>query len=158
MTDKPKSTVHTVEGIAMYPRLYENNRDMHEGFYGDCEGAYTVDVILDKENLDALSASGSRLKPRITDEGLSIKFKRKHKHPSIPALGGAPVIKDAEGELWDNSKLIGNGSKVKVAFEVYETKMGKGTRMMGVQVLDLVEYERPEGDDEGGSADLRLPF
>jgi hypothetical protein len=130
---------------------------MHEGFYGDCGGAYTVDVLLDKENLDELSASGSRLKPRITEEGISIKFKRKHEHPSVPALGGAPVTKDAEGELWDNSKFIGNGSKVKIAYTVYETKMGKGTRLEGVQVLDLVEYERPEGEEEH-QGDLRLPF
>lgn len=152
-----KSTMHTVEGIAMYPRLFENNRDMHEGFYGDYGGAYTIDVLLDKENLDALSASGSRLKPRIAEEGLSIKFKRKHEHPSVPALGGAPVIKDAEGEFWDTSKFIGNGSKVKIAFTVYDTKMGKGTRLEGVQVLELVEYERPEGEEEH-HGDLRLPF
>ena len=153
-----KSTVHTVEGIAMYPKLFENNRDMHEGFYGECGGAYTVDVILDKENLDAVSASGSRLKPRITDDGLSIKFKRKHEHPSVKALGGPPVVKDANGELWPDNVYIGNGSKVKIAFEVYDTKMGKGTRLMGVQVLDLVEYERPEGENEGAAGDLRLPF
>lgn len=152
-----KSTMHTVEGIAMYPRLFENNRDMHEGFYGDCGGAYTIDVLLDKENLDILSASGSRLKPRITDEGLTIKFKRKHEHPSVPALGGAPVVKDADGELWDESKLPGNGSKVKIAFTTYDTKMGKGTRLEGVQILDLVEYERPEGEEEH-KGDLRLPF
>ena len=160
MTDtKTKSTVHTVEGIGNWAKLFEFNRDMHEGFYKDCEGAYTIDVVLDKENLDTVSASGSRLKPRITDEGLVIKFKRKHLHPTVSALGGAPVVKDAEGNIWDPEVSIGNGSKVKVAYEVYETKMGKGTRLLGVQILEHVPYERPEGEDsEGAAGDMRLPF
>ena len=104
-----KSSVHSVKGTALYPKLFEFNRDRHEGFYGDCDGAYTVDLLMDKENLDTFTKSGSRVKPRITDDGLSIKFKRKHLH-DIPALGGAPKVVDADENPWDETKLIGNGS------------------------------------------------
>ena len=148
------ATVHTVTGTAMYPKLFEFNRDMHEGFYGDCDGAYTIDLLMDKENLDTFTKSGSRVKPRITDEGLVIKFKRKHRHGMVPALGGAPKVVDKDEQPWPESTYIGNGSKVEVWYEVYETKMGKGTRLMAVKVLDLEEYE---GASEDG-VDNRLPF
>ena len=146
--------VFNVTGIAYYPKVFESNRDMHEGFYGERDGAYTIDVELDKENLDIVSKSGSRVEPRITDEGLQIKFKRKHKH-MIAALGGAPKVVDHEDKPWDESKFIGNGSKVEVWFEVYDTKMGKGTRLLGVRVLDLVEYV---SDNDGEEPKAKLPF
>lgn len=148
------SEMVNVTGTAMYPKVFENNRDMHEGFYGDCGGAYTIDVILDKEELDKLTKSGCRLKPRITDEGISIKFKRKHQHPAIEALGGPPKVADSEGNPWDSSTFIGNGSKVEVWFEVYDTKMGKGTRLEGIKVLEHVPYET----DEDYEPKSKLPF
>lgn len=147
------SQLYNVTGIAMYPKLFENNRDMHEGFHGAYGGAYTIDVLLEKAELDKLTKSGSKLKPRITDEGISIKFKRKHIHP-VEALGGPPKVADKDNEPWDTSVYIGNGSKVEVWFEVYDTKMGKGTRLEGVKVLELEEYET----EEGGETKTKLPF
>ena len=150
------NTMHSVTGTAMWAKVFEGNRDMHEGFYGDCGGAYTIDVLLDKEELDKFTKSGARSKPRITDDGISVKFKRKHEHFSVPALGGAPKVADAEGEPWDPTKFIGNGSKVEVWFDVYPTKMGNGTRLVGVKVLELEEFEGGEGSG-GGDTD-NLPF
>jgi len=37
--------------------------------------------------------------------------------------------------------LIGNGSVGVVFLDVYDTKMGKGCRLSGVQVVDHVEFE-----------------
>lgn len=147
------SKLYNVTGTAMYPKVFENNRDMHEGFHGSYGGAYTIDVVLEKDQLDAFTESGSRLKPRITDEGISIKFKRKHEHP-IDALGGPPKIADADNEPWDANVFIGNGSKVEVWYEVYDTKMGKGTRLEGIRVLEHVPYEG-DGDYEPKE---KLPF
>lgn len=143
----------------MWAKLFERNKDTNEEFHGK-GGAYTVDVVLDKEELDKVSSSGSRLKPKITDEGIVIKFKRKHTPPNkdgqpIEELGGPPSVVDKDKEPWDDTVSIGNGSKVKVAFTVYETKMGKGTRLDAVQVLDLVEYETEESDTP---REKKLPF
>lgn len=140
-------------GKASWARIYEGNRDMNEAFHG-AGGAYTIDVLLEKEELDKLTASGSRLKPRLSDDGISIKFKRKHVHPAgIDVLGGPPQVVDADGNAFD--KWLGNGTTVEVAAEVYDTKMGKGTRLTGVKVIDFVEPpEREEG--EGGAP--KLPF
>ena len=140
-----------LEGIANWAKVYETNRDMNTDFHGE-GGAYTVDVQLEKEELDKLTKSGSRLKPKLGDDGISIRFKRKHIHPSIPEFGGPPKVVGPDKEPIDC--LIGNGSKVKVYVSVYDTKLGKGTRLEGMQVVDLVEYES-EGGEGGG---VKLPF
>lgn len=143
--------LHNVTGTAMYAKLFERNRDMHEAYHGSYDGAYTIGVILDKEELDKVTKSGCRAKPRITDEGIMINFKRKHKD-LFPETSGAPKVADADNKPWDTNVNIGNGSKVEVWFDVYDTKMGKGTRLVGVKVLDLVEFEGTAGESDG------LPF
>jgi len=146
-----------LEGIANWAKVFEFNRDKNEDFHGE-GGAYTVDVQLEKEELDKLTASGSRLKPKLTDDGISIRFKRKHIHPmGIEELSGPPKVVDADKNPFPGDTLIGNGSKVKVYVSVYDTKMGKGTRLEGMQVVDLVEYESDyDPEEQGGS--LKLPF
>ena len=140
-----------VTGIAQWAKVYPHNKDKNEDFHGP-GGAYTIDVLLDKEELDKVTASGCRVKPRLTEEGITIKFKRKETHVGgIDALGGAPRVVDEEGN--DFTNLIGNGSKVTVFASVYDTKMGKGTRLEAVQVLDLVEFETEEG-----TSGVKLPF
>lgn len=140
-----------LEGTLYWAKLFERNKDPNEDFHGP-GGGYTVNVVLEKDQLDKLTKSGSRLKPSMVDEGISIKFRRKHTH-SIPEFGGPPRVADADKNLWDESVNIGNGSKGKVYVSVYETKMGKGTRLEGVQVTELVEYE---SSSEGGG--IKLPF
>lgn len=148
------SKTYYVEGELNWAKLFERNKDTNEDFHGE-GGAYTVDVKLEQDQLDILTESGCRLKPKIKDDGVFIKFKRKHTHPTIEALGGPPQIVDAEGDDWNDEVSIGNGSKGTVAFEVYETKMGMGTRLTGVKVNDLVEYE---SDYDPDNIPKRLPF
>lgn len=144
-----------LQGKANWAKLFEGNRDKNEDFHGP-GGAYTIDVLLEKEELDKLTASGSRLKPKLMDDGISIKFKRKHLHAGgIEHLGGPPQVVDVDGNDWANT-LIGNGSEVEVAVDVYDTKMGKGTRLTGVRIIDLVELPPMEGGESSGAP--RLPF
>ena len=128
-----------VVGTAMYPKVFERNRDK-ASFHEDTDGACTIDVVLEKEEFDKLKASGFRGRPSVTDEGMSVKFRRKWKDPVSDDFGGAPQVVDREGQDWDDSVSIGNGSKVSVAVDVYDTSMGKGARLTGVQVLELIEY------------------
>lgn len=147
------TTVLELEGIANWAKVFEFNRDKNEDFHGE-GGAYTIDMVFEQDELNKLSESGSRLKPKVTDDGIVIRFKRKHLHPAgIEEFGGPPRVVDAEGELFPADTLIGNGSRVKLAVSVYDTKMGKGTRLEAIKVLDLVEYEsenKPQG--------ITLPF
>jgi hypothetical protein len=147
-----KSSLHSVTGIAKWAKVFEFNRDRGE-FHKEYDGAYTIQVYLEESEMKKHSASGSRAKPKIDDDGVYVQYRRKHINSVIPALGGAPKVVDANDEPWDSDNLIGNGSKVEVFFTVYDSKMGKGTRLEGIRVLDPVEFE---GTGEGGG--VRLPF
>jgi hypothetical protein len=67
----------------------------------------------------------------------------------------APAIYDSHKNPWPADTLIGNGSKVKVAFSCYgwEDKFGKkgiSLSLEAVQVLDLVPYEQRDPGDAFG--------
>lgn len=147
------SKTYYITGQASWAKLFPYNMDKHEAFHGP-GGAYTVDLIVDKEELDAFAATGAQTKPRVTDEGTSIKFKRKHDHPNIPAFGGPPQVVDADKQHWDGT-LIGNGSTIEVAYTVYDTKKGPGSRLEGVRVIEHVELPPMDGEESGAA---KLPF
>jgi hypothetical protein len=67
----------------------------------------------------------------------------------------APAVYDSHKNLWPAGELIGNGSKVKVAFSAWgwEDKFGKkgvSLSFEALQVLDLVPYERTAPADVFG--------
>jgi hypothetical protein len=104
---------------------------------------FCIDVLLDDKSFELFKQSGSQLRPKEN----RVKFKC----PSTALIKGevvhfAPSVKDKDNE--DFNDPIGNGSKVTVKVEVYDTRMGKGTRLAGVRVEELVEYEggKYEGD------------
>jgi hypothetical protein len=143
-----------ITGTAMWAKLFERNRDTGD-YHTETDGITSVCLLLEKEELGKLKASGSRLRPAVTDDGLSVKFRRPWKHRSIAEFGGAPQVVDKDDKPWDDSVSIGNGSKVTVAITVYDTAMGKGTRLEGVKVLELVPYDNPNA---GEPNQPKLPF
>ena len=67
----------------------------------------------------------------------------------------APTVYDSRKNLWPAGVLIGNGSKVKVAFSIWgwEDKFGKkgvSLSFEALQVLGLVPYERTAPGDAFG--------
>lgn len=148
------SKTEYIRGKAMWAKLFERNRDTGE-YHTETDGVTSIEVVLEKEELDKLKATGSRLRPKVTDDGLSVRFRRPWKHRSIEEFGGPPQVVDAEGKEWDDGVSIGNGSEVEVAIEVYDTSMGKGTRLTGVKVLEHVSYE---SEDSGEPKAPKLPF
>lgn len=59
---------------------------------------------------------------------------------------GQPDLYDANGDQFEQ-KIIGNGSTVEVRFCVYDTRMGKGHRLEGLKVLELVVPELSENKE-----------
>jgi hypothetical protein len=56
-----------------------------------------------------------------------------------------PELFDAQGNLIEESLLIGNGSEVEVELAVYQTqRFGAGSRIQRVRIIDLIEYVPPE--------------
>jgi hypothetical protein len=148
----------TIKGTAKWARVFEDNRDLlgFEGAAKEYGGQYVIDVYPDKENLDKLKDAGSRLQPKLDEDGkMFIKFKRKHEGP-FPAASGAPKVINKGGDVWsfEDDGPIGNGSEVEVNLVVYDTRMGKGTRLEGVKVLNLVEYNEASGPKTAEEEDL----
>ena len=142
-------------GIAEWARVFESNRDMDgfDGVYRDHDGACTIDLIMDDDNLTALKASRSMKKgsPDPQGRGTKVKFIRKF-NTGKDWDSGAPVVKKSDGTDWDYDLdgTIGNGSTVEVVLSVYDTKMKSivGTRLDAVTVLDHVQYVPDTASDD----------
>jgi hypothetical protein len=134
-------------GIAEWAKVFPQNRDMkgYEGAYEGCNGACTIDVILDSDNMEALKASRSikRGTPDPEGRGTKVKFVRKF-DTGKDWDSGAPLVTKSDDTSWDYDLdgPIGNGSTVEVLLSVYDTRMKNivGTRLDKVKVLDHVEY------------------
>ena len=142
-------------GIAEWARVFPQNRDMEgfDGAYRDCNGACTIDLILDDENLATLKASRSMKRGVPDPQGRGTKVKLVRKYDTGKDWdSGAPVVKKLDGSDWDYSLdgTIGNGSTVEVVLSVYDTKMKSivGTRLDAVTVIDHVEYVADAASDD----------
>ena len=153
-------------GIAEWAKVFEENRDKvgfkdgdAPGTYEDTDGACTIDMILDKENMDRLIASKSMKKgsPDAEGRGTRVRFVRKF-NTGRDWDSGSPVVVKSDGTKWDMDVdgLIGNGSTVAVTLSVYDTsrKSIVGTRLDRVKVL---EHVKPPSDDEDEVAAMPPP-
>ena len=110
-------------GIAEWAKVFEQNRDLTgwkptlqaEGSYEKYNGACTIDMILDEDNIANLQAARSSKTPKLDPEGrgMRVKFDRKF-DTGYDWSSGAPVVKKADGSAWDfeTDGIIGNGSTV----------------------------------------------
>jgi hypothetical protein len=134
-------SVHYFSGTCQWAKLKEP--DEYNG-----EKKWKIDLFMERDELKALKATGVTLKVRENEEGRKyVSFNR-------------PVLKEIKGELreFDPPKLfdhahqpldclVGNGSKVTVKIETYDTKMGMGHRLLAVRVDELVPYEKTDTED-----------
>jgi hypothetical protein len=117
--------------------------------------AYSVNLVVDEPTADSFRDRGFTVKDM--EEGPALIIKRK-------VDGKDGMIRQAP-KLFDRSKreidvTVGNGSHVKVQYKEWDTKWNgqvfKGLDFQAMQVLDLVEYNAPDGsefDIEDGDGD-----
>ena len=149
-------------GIGEWAKVFASNRDMlgYDGAYREFDGACTIDVILDEDNMAALKASRSikKGKPDPQGRGHLVRFVRKF-NTGKDWDSGAPVVVKADDTPWDYDVdgTIGNGYIVEVLLSVYDTSKPNivGTRLDKVKVLEHVEYVRDEGDSPPPSTDSK---
>ena len=142
-------------GIAEWARVFESNRDMDgfDGVYRDHDGACTIDLIMDDDNLAALKASRSMKKgtPDAEGRGTKVKFIRKF-NTGKDWDSGAPIVQKSDGSTWDinSDGTIGNGSTVEVELSVYDTSRPNivGTRLDKVKVINHVAYVADTAGDD----------
>jgi hypothetical protein len=138
-------------GIAEWAKVFEDNRDMRgfEGAFEAHNGACTIDLIMDDDNMMKLKASRSikKGKPDFDGRGTRVKFVRKWEERFG---GGSPVVTKDDDTVWElgSDGFIGNGSLVEVTLAVYDTsrKAIVGTRLDKVKILDAIEYRLGEED------------
>lgn len=137
-----------LEGIAMWSKIFTENRDLegYKGAYKETDGRTSIDLILDNENMDKLRRSGSmkRGKPDPEGRGTMVKVDRKF-NTGRDWDSGAPEVLRADGNPWsvEHDGMVGNGSKVRVMVVVTEfpDKGVTSTRLEMVKVLELVPHE-----------------
>ena len=125
------------------------------------EPAWQVDVTVDEETKQKLESIGLSVKNKEDDRGDFFSCKRKVVKKD-GSKRDAPRVIDAKKMPWD-SRLIGNGSTVKVKIQPYEYayagKAGVSADFIAMQIIDLVPYGDPSGDfqeEDGFSIDQEL--
>ena len=137
-TFNPNSGVGEVIGRAYFANVVTPNTK-----YDD---KWEVNLVLDDETLSEFESRGHEIKEK--DYGRFLNFKRNVNRKS----GGQntrPVLINEERERVDTLPKIGNGSLVKVQYSQYSwehgDKAGIGRDLRAMQLLDLVEYNEPDG-------------
>ena len=115
---------------------------------------WSIDIgNLDDENKKIAQDFRMILKNKGDDRGDFVTIKRPSKR-----YNGQPNQKPnlVDAKMQDMSgTLIGNGSKVNASFTTFDYKNGpaagkKGFDLQGIQVVELVKFDRPEGSDTSG--------
>lgn len=142
------STQHQIKGRIDWAKVFEANRDRAH-FHQETDGMYKVTVSTDEKTMKDLKKAGLGKKFKETDHGWSVTLDRPHKGKH-EWQGGAPIVADITGKAWDLDEkgLIGNGSEGIVKFELYDAGDRKGSRLLGLQVLDHVVYESEGGPSQ----------
>lgn len=109
---------------------------------------WKIDLYLTKKDLKILEESGSKVKIKEDDDGKFVSFSRK---TTMEVKGevqdlGPPMVIDKDKQPFD--KEIGNGSLVTCKVAIYDTRMGKGTRLEAVRVDEWKEYVPQSGEGE----------
>lgn len=155
----------TTIGVIEWPKLFEVDRDKlgYNGQYEACEGAYTVNQILSKEEYEKLKKAGCMKRPkqnRLMDGEIVIKFERKHlvktkKGEIIDAAGGPPEVVGPDGRKWnlEEDGMIGNGTLAEVTnlispFTAPDGSTGYRSSLIKVKIIEHVPYVREEASDE----------
>jgi hypothetical protein len=111
------------------------------------EPAYSVNLVVDNETASDFEDRGFAVKQM--DEGPAIVIKRKVNGPN-GMIRKAPELIGRNLEPLDVN--VGNGSKVKVKYNEWEStwngRQYKGLDFVKMQVVDLIEYNPDKDDDE----------
>jgi hypothetical protein len=141
------STQHEIKGKIEWAKVFEVNRDRAD-FHTETDGMYKVTVVTDEATMKSMKKEGLGKTFKETDGGWAVTLDRPHKG-RYDWQGGQPVVADITGKTWnlEDKGFIGNGSEGIVKFELYDAGARKGSRLLGLQVLNHVVYE-----SEGGSS------
>jgi hypothetical protein len=129
-----------------YVKFTGTGKWMHRLFTPDEKfGKYNMILYPDKKSLKDYVKAGCQGTIKTDEDGDHVRLQRevrKMKRDGTIWELGPPKVYDQNGDPWNEEVLIGNGSKVEVTADVYDTSKGKGTRLVSVKVLEHVPYEK----------------
>ena len=137
-----------ISGTAYWAKVHQPHFDQYNE-----QGIFSIDVTVDAKTKKQLQDLG--LGPRIKNKGDErndfITIKRKYTRKDGKKTS-APRVVDSKKTPISPDDLIGNGSKVNVAFDTYDYNVGGnqgvGSSLKAVQVIKLIEYSPSENLDE----------
>ena len=137
-----------ISGTAYWAKVHQPHFDQYNE-----QGIFSIDVTVDAKTKKQLQDLG--LGPRIKNKGDErndfITIKRKYTRKD-GTKNSAPRVVDSKKTPISPDDLIGNGSKVNVAFDTYDYNVkgnqGVGSSLKAVQVIKLIEYSPSENLDE----------
>ena len=137
-----------ISGTAYWAKVHQPHFDQYNEL-----GIFSIDVTVDAKTKKQLQDLG--LGPRIKNKGDErndfITIKRKYTRKD-GTKNSAPRVVDSKKTPISPDDLIGNGSKVNVAFDTYDYNVGGnqgvGSSLKAVQVIKLIEYSPSENLDE----------
>ena len=137
-----------ISGTAYWAKVHQPHFDQYNE-----QGIFSIDVTVDAKTKKQLQDLG--LGPRIKNKGDErndfVTIKRKYTRKD-GTKNSAPRVVDSKKTPISPDDLIGNGSKVNVAFDTYDYNVkgnqGVGSSLKAVQVIKLIEYSPSENLDE----------
>ena len=135
-----------------------------ENKFDPAKPRWSIDVALNKEGVKFVKGLGIPVKNKNDDRGdFMTTYKNKFKQDGTE-LPKPKLIDSQKNDI--SGILIGNGSDVRVSFNINEYSMngnkGKRANLNGVQVIKLVEYSPPDEFEveDGGyvGASTDVPF
>ena len=148
---KPKEEDMAIqEGIAYWASVTTPNTKY--------EPVYTVDLVVEDSVADDFISRGFKVKDiELGDEkvGRAVTIKRKVNGPNGMVRNPPKLVDENKLPI---DVLVGNGSRVRVQYNEWETsnKFGdfKGLDFQAMQVIDLISYKSADGEEfdslEGG--------
>lgn len=120
--------------------------------------AWSLDLYMDDVSMAAYKKSGIQRKIREDQDGHEfVQFdrplKRKMKDEEITL--DPPRILDSENNPYEGTARIGNDSVVTICVDVYDSQMGKGSRLEAIRIEELVEYTK---DSVSEDTPVDMPF
>ena len=107
---------------------------------------YSVNLVVEDSVAEDFRSNGFTVKDM--DEGPAVVIKRKVNGPN-GMIRQPPKLLDKNKNAMNVS--VGNGSLVKVQYKEWETTwngtQSKGLDFQAMQVLDLIEYAAPDGEE-----------
>ena len=165
---KLNTEAQVIEGVGFY---YTKIQNPSPKFNPEDGNEFVVDLHIDKATAKAWSKEFPKNKPKEmeydefvekfgeanaigTDEQYFIKLKKNESYEKdgvrIPIADKyrPRVLQEVDGELEDITftKLVGNGSKGVVQYEINENKYGKFANLVAIKVEELDEYVSKGGD------------